>query len=187
MFSINLVNVTECCSGPMQYNLVICADFETAYFIRQSLPKYIYDKNYNVVISTIVYGDCQLLSDSDASTSNDFRVTYLYDVTPANSCSLVYKVGVSSSNDAIATFLNSYLPTCITSDDGSLTLKVFQYCPINNNSNKVSNYNGYGCGGCGYGGCGCGYGGCGGCGCGYGCGCDFWLWGGLALLALCFC
>ena len=191
MTCYKLINVSRnnCC--PLQYKFIVHADFKTASFLRRNLPKYIFDKDDTVVIKTVVYADNLILSDCNAATSDDLKFSYLYNVSSDCSDDLVFKLGISSTNSNFCSLLKQLLPTFITSTDGSLTIKVFQYYNKsliqNTVRSELSPVNNCGCGGCGSrcrcggcGGCGCGCGGCGGCGCG-------WLWGGLALLALCFC
>lgn len=187
MFTINLINESSYkCGEPLLYKLIIQADFNTAYMIRASLPKYIYDKDETLVIKTEVYADHCLVPPKNAGTGDDFRVSYLYNVTPECSHELVYKLGISSTKKQICAYLSYCLPAIITSTDGTLTIKLFQYynkCLLQNSIQASAQntaivpqqaYANYGY---------CNRG-CGGCGGGYGCGGGL-LFGGLALLALC--
>lgn len=129
MFTIELKKV--CCNTPVGstqiYKLTIKADFNTATLVRNSLPSFIYDKDNTVLIVTDVFANEALVPPSNAGTKNDFTVSYLYNVTPLNSNNLIFKVGVCSTIENICAFLNCNLPNVITSDDGSLILRVFQY------------------------------------------------------------
>ena len=187
MISYELVNVSRDNTCPLQYRLCINADCNIAYFLRKNIPLYLCDKDSTIVVETVVISNGLILSNNIAGTGNSLRFSYLYNVTPDCNCDFVFKGGVCGCCPEACELLKCTLPTCLVSNDRSLTLKFFQYsnyergaqaccspCLANNCGCNNRCYNNCGCNnGC-YNNCGC---------CNDGC----FLLGGLAILALCFC
>ncbi|MEG0296639.1 MAG: hypothetical protein RR620_07950 [Clostridium sp.] len=136
MYSIDLVRTSSPCESPSKYTLIFNGPFNMACEIRKRVPKYLYDKNSTIIITTVICGDGRIIKPCPKASFDLVAMSYLYDATPIGcTCSKVYNMKLAPCNNAVAPYINKCLPMQIISDDESLVLNFIPDRMTNNCAN----------------------------------------------------